>query len=334
VPDSPLLHTRVIDSESHDPWHNLALEEALMEDVSPNEVVLYLWQNENTVVIGRNQNAWRECRWKELEESGGKLARRLSGGGAVFHDLGNLNFTFVMDRKLKDLYRQLRVLLNATKALGVDAEFSGRNDILADGRKFSGNAFHTRNNAYYHHGTLLVDVDFAKLGRILTVNETKLKAKGVTSVKSRVVNLKTLSDRITIDALKTELRIAFQAEYGGDSDEISPADVTADLSSLYDKYASWTWRYGRTPTFDVEIGKRFDWGIVDFGFNTDQGQIESCTVFSDAMDARLIQEIAARLEQIPYRFDSISAKLDELATSDDRQAIVDDLKGWLKEEQL
>ncbi len=334
MPDSSLLHTSVISSESHDPWHNLALEEALLEDVSPNGIVLYLWQNENTVVIGRNQNAWRECRWKELEESGGKLARRLSGGGAVYHDLGNLNFTFVMDKTLVDLHRQLRVLLNAIKALGVEAEFSGRNDIVADGRKFSGNAFHARDGSYYHHGTLLVDVDFEKLSNILTVDDAKMKAKGVTSVKSRVVNLKTLSDRITVDALKVELRKAFREEYGGECTELSPADVTDDLSALYEKYAAWSWRYGRTPIFDVEVSRRFDWGIVDLGFSTDQGQIESCTVYSDAMDARLIQELSARLEQIPYRFESISTKLDELANTDERKAMVDDMKGWLQTEQL
>ncbi len=328
------LHTHIVESQSHDPWHNLALEEALLEDVSPNEIILYLWQNQNTVVIGRNQNAWRECRWKELEEGGGKLARRLSGGGAVYHDLGNLNFTFVMDKKLKDLHRQLKVLLNAAKALGVEAEFSGRNDIVADGRKFSGNAFHTRDNAYYHHGTILVDVDFAKLAQILTVDDSKMKSKGVTSVKSRVVNLKELSDQVTIDAFKQELRKAFCAEYGGSCDELKPADVTADLSVLYDKYASWQWRYGRTPNFDVELTTRFDWGGVQFGFSTDQGQVESCTVYSDAMDARFIQEISAHLEQIPYRYDAIAAKLDELATTDDRKPLVSDLKNWLQSEQL
>ncbi|GBE29869.1 lipoate-protein ligase A [bacterium BMS3Bbin04] len=328
------LHTHVIESESYDPWHNLALEEALLEDVSPNEIILYLWQNQNTVVIGRNQNAWRECRWKELEEGGGKLARRLSGGGAVYHDLGNLNFTFVMDKKLADLHRQLKVILGATKTLGVDAEFSGRNDLLAGGRKFSGNALHTRDNAYYHHGTILVDVDFAKLGSILTVDDAKMKSKGVTSVKSRVVNLSQLSDLVSVEAFKRELRKAFQAEYGGDCGELKPADVAADLSNLYDKYASWSWRYGRTPTFDVEFGTRFEWGSVDFGFLIDQGQVESCTVYSDAMDARLFQEISARLEQIPYRFDTIAAKLDDLATTDDRRALIEDLKGFIKAERF
>lgn len=327
---STTLKTRYIVSRSTDPWHNQALEEALLEDVTPNEVILYLWQNQNTVVIGRNQNAWRECRWKELEESGGKLARRLSGGGAVYHDLGNVNFTFVMDRQHIDLHRQLDVILRAVKALGIDAEFTGRNDIHADGRKFSGNAFHTRNDAYLHHGTVLFDVDFEKLTHILTVDEAKMKAKGVTSVKSRVVNLTELNPKIKLEDIQRELRQAFGEVYGAEPEDLLPADVTGDMSELYDKFASWSWRYGRTPSFDVEYNHRFDWGGLDVGFSTDAGQIEACTIYSDAMDARLIQEMAAHLEQIPYRYDAIAAKLDELATSDDRRAILDDVKQWMK----
>lgn len=331
---SDTIHTRVIESASFDPWHNLALEEALLDDVAPNEIILYLWQNENTVVIGRNQNAWRECRWKELEESGGRLARRLSGGGAVYHDLGNLNFTFVMDRALKDLHRQLKVILGAVRALGVHAEFSGRNDIVADGRKFSGNAFHSRNSAHCHHGTILANVDFNRLAEILTVSADKMKSKGVTSVQSRVVNLAELSDQISIDAIKREMRVAFCEEYGGECEELTPADITKDLSELYEKYSSWHWRYGQTPAFDVEFTRRFDWGGIDVGFTTSRGKITSCTIYSDAMDSRLIQDIAARLEQIPYRYDEIAAKLDELAVGEERRQPIDDLKSWFRELDL
>lgn len=131
----------IIYSQSFNPWYNLALEEYLLNGVSDNEVILYLWQNDNTVVVGRNQNAWKECRCKLLEEEGGKLARRLSGGGAVYHDLGNLNFTFLMKDSLYDLKHQLNVILNAVKMAGIEAEFSGRNDLVVQGKKFSGNAF-------------------------------------------------------------------------------------------------------------------------------------------------------------------------------------------------
>ena len=132
-----IIQTRIIKSLSHDPWVNLAIEEHLLEQVTEDEVILYLWQNENTVVIGRNQNAWKECKHLDLEREGGKLARRLSGGGAVYHDLGNLNFTFIMNKKHYDLSKQLTVILQAVKKLGIKAEFSGRNDLVIEEKQFS-----------------------------------------------------------------------------------------------------------------------------------------------------------------------------------------------------
>jgi len=326
------IKTHIIESKSFDPWHNIALEEALLTDVTPNEIILYLWQNENTVVIGRNQNVWKECRWKELEENGGKLARRMSGGGAVFHDLGNLNFTFVMDRNLYDLHRQLQVILNAVKSFGVEAEFSGRNDIVVDGAKFSGNAFFNRGDASFHHGTLLVNVDFAKLGEYLTVSKEKMKAKGVTSVQSRVTNLSSFNKDITIESMAAAMKKSFLEEYGGEGDILKPSEVTTDLSPLYDKYSSWEWRFGRTPEFDVTYETRFDWGGIEVGFKLNDGLISACTVFSDAMDSSFIQKVAASLEQIPFKYDSIIEKLSKIEIHDDqRQRVITDLKIWIGE---
>ncbi|MCB2199829.1 lipoate--protein ligase [bacterium] len=325
------IQTRVIRSRSFDPWHNLALEEALLGDVTPNEVILYLWQNENTVVIGRNQNAWQECRWKELEADNGKLARRLSGGGAVYHDLGNLNFTFVMDKKLFDLHRQLEVILGAVKRLGVDAKFSGRNDLVSeDGRKFSGNAFHHTNDAAYHHGTLMLDVDFSKLSQYLQVSQEKMKSKGVTSVKARVVNLAELSDQVSLEPLMDALRESFIEVYGGDGEELLPSDITTDLTPLYEKYSSWEWRYGRTPKFDVNYSTRFTWGGIDMGFSLEDGRVAACTIYSDAMDSALIQEIAARLEQIPFRIDAIIEKLENIEVDEAGKEMLQELADWLR----
>jgi lipoate-protein ligase A len=323
--------TKLIVSESYDPWHNLALEEALLEDVAPTEIILYLWQNENTVVIGRNQNAWEECRWKELEADGGKLARRLSGGGAVYHDLGNLNFTFIMDRRLWDLHKQLEVILGAVRKLGVDAKFSGRNDIVLGDRKFSGNAFHTTADAAFHHGTLLVDVDFSKLGQYLRVSEDKIKSKGVTSVRSRVINLAEVAEEITVEAVRDAMRESFTQVYGGAGEELLPGDVTQDLTALYEKYSSWEWRFGRTPKFDVTYYRRFPWGAVDMGFVLDQGHIEACTIYSDAMDARLIMEIADHMEQIPFRGEAIVEKLRDLAVTEESRPLVEDMIAWIQE---
>ena len=146
-------------STCHNPWANIAYEEYLMNQVRPGDFNLYLWQNHHTVVIGKNQNAWRECDWKRLEEDGGYLMRRPSGGGAVYHDLGNLCFTMVTDRKQFDLPKQFSFVVAVLAFLGLSATFSGRNDILVQEKKVSGNAFTLREDRAVHHGTLLVSTD-------------------------------------------------------------------------------------------------------------------------------------------------------------------------------
>ena len=168
-----------IESDQVNPYKNLAVEEYLLLHCEPQECILYLWQNQNTVVIGRNQNAWKECKVESLEENGGHLARRLSGGGAVYHDLGNLNFTFLVSKENYSIDRQLEVIVKAVQKLGAKAEKSGRNDILIDGKKFSGNAFYRHGDHCYHHGTIMVAVDKERLGSYLTVSTAKLQSKGV-----------------------------------------------------------------------------------------------------------------------------------------------------------
>jgi lipoate-protein ligase A len=198
---------KLYESNSFDPYLNLATEQYLMETVEEDACILFLWQNQNTVVIGKNQNAWKECRTALLSEEGGFLARRLSGGGAVFHDLGNLNFTFLLPQSEYDLDRQFSVIAEAVSLLGLKGERSGRNDVLAEGRKFSGNAFYKNGRQAYHHGTLLIDVDMNKLGRYLNPSKAKLQAKGVDSVRSRVVNLKELSPAVTIESMKDAMSV-------------------------------------------------------------------------------------------------------------------------------
>lgn len=224
-------------------WH----WKSLLTHMAENQAILYLWQNDHTVVIGKHQNPWKECDCHRLENEGGKLARRLSGGGAVYHDRGNLNFTLVMDRKLYDLDKQLSVLLCAVRDLGIEAQFSGRNDLVAGGKKFSGNAFCLKLQTAYHHGTVLINTDFAKLERYLCPSQEKIASKIIDarSVRSRVVNLASLNPEITV----ADLSLA------------SP-----EIQWLYQKYASWQWRYGQSPDFDISYRHRFDWGEVELGF--------------------------------------------------------------------
>ncbi len=165
------------ESPSVNPYYNLSLEKYLFDHIKDGELTLYLWQNQRTVVCGRNQNVYQECRVSQLLEDGGHPTRRLSGGGAVFHDLGNLNFTFLVRDAGYDVDKQLSVILKACRTLGINVEKTGRNDITVDGKKFSGNAFYSSGERRYHHGTLMISVDKDMLSYYLNVDKTKLASK-------------------------------------------------------------------------------------------------------------------------------------------------------------
>ncbi len=203
-----------VTSTSNNPWFNLAIEEFLVENVKDDEIILYLWQNKDTIVIGSNQNPWKECNVKEIKNDGIKLARRLSGGGAVYHDSGNLNFTFIMGKELYDLEKQLGVILRSVNSFGFNGKFSGRNDMEIDGKKFSGNAYYFGDCSTYHHGTILVNASLSKLSKYLTPSKQKIVSKGVDSVKSRVVNLRSINSDISIEKIKVEIIKSFQECYG------------------------------------------------------------------------------------------------------------------------
>ncbi len=326
--------TKIIRSLSFDPWYNLALEEHLLHHVCENQIILYLWQNDNTVVICRNQNAWKECRWKQLENDGGKLARRLSGGGAVFHDLGNLNFTFIMDKKLYNLEKQLQVILDAVKKSGIGAEFTGRNDLTVQGKKFSGNAFYSENNAAYHHGTLLINSDFQKLLQYLQVSKEKISSKGIDSVQSRVLNLSSIESSITIETMIQNLEESFIKHYGGQIDEINVDQFTDEINRLYQNYSSWEWRYGETPNFDISFEKRFPWGGIELGFSLENGSIVSAFAYSDAMDYEIIQKVSATLKDCPFQIDDMIERIDSIPISSEEEIIISDLKSWLRTKSI
>lgn len=292
------------------PYENLALEELLLHRVEPGECILYLWRNRRTVVIGRNQNCRSECRIPELERDGGHLARRLSGGGAVFHDLGNLNFTFLVHSNDYDLDRQLAVILGAVRALGIVAEKSGRNDLTADGRKFSGNAFYRSGNRQYHHGTIMVDADLEQLSRYLTVPADKLAAKGVASVRSRVVNLRELNPTITVEQMQTALVAAFGAEYALPPQVVEAGRVdSGELSRRTQRFASYDWRIGREPDCTTTLSRRFGWGGIELRLSVSAGKVAAVTAYTDAMDAELAPLLTQRLEGVTLSPDSIKKAL-------------------------
>jgi lipoate-protein ligase A len=320
-------------TEETNPYKNLALEEYLLHNVREDECILYLWQNEKTVVIGRNQNPWKECRINQLNEAGGKLVRRLSGGGAVYHDLGNLNFTFLVTKDNYNVDRQLEVIIKAVNNLGILAVKSGRNDITVEGKKFSGNAFYTMGNKCYHHGTILVNVDMADLSKYLNVSKTKLQSKGVASVKSRVTNLKDYNRDITIDKLKKELINAFGDVYGLKPVEMDGANLPQeDLNSRAEKFSSWQWNYGRKIEFSDSIERRFSWGEIEIQFVVLGGIIKDCRVFSDALDTELFEELPKQLMGLKFTSKSINKALSNIRTSDNNNEILKDIIELIGEE--
>ncbi|WP_300522514.1 lipoate--protein ligase [Aminiphilus sp.] len=286
------IRTIRVTSPSHDPWWNLALEEYLLDRVEDGTMILYLWQNDRTVVIGRNQNAWRECRTELLEAEDGRLARRLSGGGAVYHDLGNCNFTFLATPKTYDFLRQVKVVLDALRSLGVAAEFGGRNDITVEGRKISGNAFYRGASGRFHHGTILVSVEMERMARYLQPSKAKLVAKGVTSVRSRVANLCELRPVVTVADVRDALQRAF-SDYFGPGEILDASAIFAEsaVAALREKYASRSLIYGKTPAFDLEMEHRFGWGEVQLGMTVKDGVVSECRLFTDALDAELLRSV-------------------------------------------
>lgn len=319
---------RYIITDHTDPYGNLALEEHLLETVQPGEIILYLWQNRHTVVIGRNQNAWKEVRVPDLEKDGGHLVRRLSGGGAVYHDLGNLNFTFLVSQADYDVARQTEVILQAVRSFQIQAERTGRNDITVDGRKFSGNAFYKSGGNAYHHGTLLVSVDMDNLARYLNVPQQKLSSKGVSSVRARVVNLTELCPGLTLDALKTALVKALGAVYGAEPSVLPPERVdVGKVAAGREKFAAWDWLYGRPIPFTWEGEARFPWGGIQLQFSVEAGRVKECAAYSDALDETLIQSLPGLLAGCEFNGSALALALSSVKAQSEE--IGNDLAAFL-----
>lgn len=297
-------------SLSTDPYNNLAVEEVLLSRVPADSCILYLWQNDHTVVIGRNQNIWKECRVALLQEEGGKPARRLSGGGAVYHDLGNLNFTFLCPDAYYNVSKQLSVIQKAVSFAEIHAEFSGRNDLLADGKKFSGNAFyHSKGNAY-HHGTLLIDSDMDKLQRYLSPPKAKLESKGIASVRSRVVNLKELSPALTCETMRSHMTQAFCQIYGMPAE---PFSLTAEdynrIAELTARNADPKWLFEKQMAFSCCPEGRLSFGSVELRLFVEGGIIRDIQVYTDAMDTQLPELLKKALMYCTLQREAVSAAL-------------------------
>lgn len=316
-------------SNDLNPYNNLAIEKYLLDTVANDAVILYLWQNKNTVVIGKNQNAWAECRTALLEAEGGHLARRLSGGGAVFHDVGNLNFTFICSTPNYDLARQFEVIRTACGLAGIKTEISGRNDILANGRKFSGNAFYNSRGKSYHHGTLLISADKERMSRYLTPSKAKLETKGVKSVKSRVVNLNELSPELSCEQMTKYMLFAFENVYEHKAEPIIISN-TEPICALAEQYSSREYLYGSSIPFSFSCEKRFDWGNIEILLQVKNGVIQAVKVHSDSMDWQVTELIETALSGKFFELQTLKNSINEFLVS----PVSNDICKLLEEQEI
>lgn len=340
------LKVRIITTDILNPWINLALEEYYLVSQPRDHATLFLWQNKDTVVIGRNQNPWTECNLTKMEEDGIRLARRISGGGAVFHDIGNLNFSFIVNRDTYDVSRQCGVIIDALDRLGIKAEKSGRNDMTVDGRKFSGNAFCFRGQNALHHGTILIGADMEKMSRYLTVSQDKFKSKGITSVKSRVINLSEIKPDLTPAMVRDEVIKAFCDEYGSAGEIIQLCAKDKDtlprdqyFREIMKRNGSWEWCIGEAPEFDVTLRNRFDWGGIELYFKLDGGIVRKAEVYSDALCEEIIGELPGLLtntrlgREMSQKLNNSRNEISNLLKDTEiRDKVLDDLAKWLENE--
>lgn len=316
------------------PYENLALEAYFLQGCPEDTMLFYLWKNSPTVVIGKNQNAWQECNIDAMEEDGVFLARRPSGGGAVYHDLGNQNFTFITRQKDHDIKKQLQVICDAVGYFGLLAEQTGRNDIVIGGRKFSGNAFQNAFGSSCHHGTLLVDTSSENMAKYLNVSQKKIKSKGVSSVRSRVVNLKELSPEITTERLCEKLIESLQKEYGCMVKELDPDFIDREeCEKMAATFSSWQWRLGEKKPFTYEISERFSWGEVTLDFLVQDGFVNDIYVYSDSMSTRFVDLLPSKLRGNAFSFSVLADALSPLAENEEYREMTHDLQALLRSQK-
>ena len=291
---------QVVVSNQYNPFLNRAVEQYLTDNQEEDTVTLYLWKNQQTVVIGYNQNPYSECNVRLLLDEGGHLMRRGTGGGAVYHDLGNINFSFIADKSLYDVRKQLSVIQDALLAYGLQTEISGRNDLTYDGRKFSGNAFAKGKNNNLHHGTLLIKTDSAMMQRYLIVDKAKLMKNGVKSVASRVINLSEAVPELTSENIKQPLIHSFEKVYGDKT-------ITLDFDTLINKpevraieaeISSHDFLFGRWKQFKTTKKNRFPWGGVEIALQVDEANaiITDVQMASDCLEPESIQQAEQLLQ--------------------------------------
>lgn len=309
---------RFIDNKGiTDPSLNLALEEFVLRNTPLDETFFLFYVNEPSIIIGRNQNTSEEIHQKYVEENGIHVVRRLSGGGAVYHDLGNLNFSFVTrddGESFNNFKKFTEPVIEALRKLGVMAELSGRNDIEVEGRKISGNAQFTSNGKMFSHGTLLFDVHMENVALALNVKRDKIESKGVKSVRSRVANISEyLTEKVTMEQFRTYLlKEIFGGEEKISTYELSKEDWEKVEEIANTRYRNWDWNYGKSLSATISNNKRFPIGSIDVRLQVSAGMIEGIKIYGDFFSKKSVSDIEDLLKGTTYSYEAVSDRLKEI----------------------
>ncbi|HPR81606.1 MAG TPA: lipoate--protein ligase [Enterococcus sp.] len=312
-----------VPNDLRDPRVNLAIETFLLQEMAVDEPILLFYINEPSIIIGRNQNTIEEINKEYVDEKGIHVVRRFSGGGAVYHDEGNLNFSFIMPddgNSFRDFEKVTKPIIQALHDMGVEgAQLKGRNDLVINDMKFSGNAMYATNGRMFAHGTIMFDSDVNEVVNSLKVRKDKIESKGIKSIRSRVTNIKPFlpkeNQEMTTEEFSQEILLKI---FGVDSVEAIKTYTLTDndwekvkvISEQY--YANWDWNYGKSPAFDIERRKRFPIGSIEVRLNVAEGKITDAKIYGDFFGLGEVKDVEDALVGTKYEKNALKEVVDAI----------------------